>query len=101
MRRGKPKSQIIIAKERIEILINEAKKNSIKYPDYSTKYVKLAKKIGMRYNVKLGILKRKFCKKCFSYYTTDNSTRRFDNKTLVITCKKCKNISRFPYSKQK
>ena len=69
-RREKPEEQIKIAKERIAILFKEADKE----PDMAKRYMKLAKKIGMRYNVRLGSLKRRFCKECHSY--THQRTRR-------------------------
>jgi RNase P subunit RPR2 len=92
--RGKPVHQVKIAKERIEILMSEA---AASRPEFARRYMKLAKKIGMRYNVRLGEHKKKFCKYCFSYYTSENSTRRLKNGILSITCKVCKKVTRIPY----
>ena len=89
---SKPLYQIKIAKERIEILMNEAKNS-----DFSKRYVQLAKKIGMRYNVRLGKHKKKICKYCFSYFNTKNSTRRFKNGFISINCILCKKTTRIYY----
>lgn len=93
IQRGKPVYQIKIAKERIIILFDEAKKR----PDFAKRYVELAKKIGMRYNVRLEGHKRKFCKYCSSYFIPKNSTTRMKNGILNVTCKDCNKTNRFPY----
>lgn len=64
-RTKKPVFQSRIAKERIEILLDLAKKEFKNHPERSKKYVELARKIGKRYNVRLTKKqKRSFCKKC-------------------------------------
>ena len=98
MKRGeKPQEQIKIAKERIAILFKEADKE----PDMAKRYMKLAKKIGMRYNVRLGSLKRRFCKECYSYFTPKNSQKRLKKGVLVVKCLECGNIQRYPYKNRK
>jgi len=92
-RGSKPIGQLKIAKERINILFDEAKKR----PDFAKRYVKLAKKIGMRYNVRLGNHKRKFCRYCDSYFTSKNSISRIKGGILKTTCKDCKKINRLPF----
>ena len=93
--RNKPDWQIKIAKERIDILFAEAAKS--REQDLRDRYVELARKIGMRYNVKLTTTqKRKFCRYCHSYFGT-NVKRRLVKGFLTVACQKCKKISRFPY----
>lgn len=92
--RSKPEWQIKIAKERIDILFNEAAKTDQK--DLQKRYMKLAKKIGMRYNVRIGNKKRKFCKHCYYYFGSDVK-RRLKNGKIIIVCPGCKKIIRYPY----
>lgn len=92
--RSKPEWQIKIAKERIGILFDEAAKTTKK--DLQKRYMKLAKKIGMRYNVRLEERKKKFCKHCF-YYFGSETRRRLKNGKLVIVCPGCKKITRYVY----
>lgn len=99
---NKPEWQTKIAKERIEILFKEADEAAAKSRmDLANRYVELARKIGMRYNVRIPReLKRKFCKYCYAYMRPDVScsvsldTKR---KTVRIKCFKCDRIIHFPY----
>lgn len=92
--RSKPEWQIKIAKERIGILFSEAAKTNDKA--LQNRYMKLAKKIGMRYNVRLGEKKKMFCKNCFYYFSADVK-RRLKNGKLVIVCPGCQKITRYIY----
>src|SRR3989338_7703545 len=92
--RSKPEWQIKIAKERIGILFDEATKSKDK--QLQKRYMKLAKKIGMRYNVRLGSRKRLFCKHCFYYFSADVK-RRLKNGKLVIVCPGCKKVAQQVY----
>jgi len=97
----KPTWQQDIAKERIEILFNLAEKEFKKYPERSKRYIQLARKIGLRYNVRFSPqLKRKFCKECNSLLISGSTEQtRIDGKTKTIVkkCLKCGKISRYPY----
>ena len=103
--REKPKWQTDIAKERISILFNLAEKMFKENKKYSNRYVELARKIGMRYNVKIPKeLKRKFCKHCKSYLVSGvNSVHRTNpkEKAVEVSCKECGEKMRFPYRKEK
>ena len=57
------------------------------------KQVKKIKKLAMRYNIKLGNLRRKFCKKCLTLYV--NPKIRVRNKIKSTTCKNCGYVSRW------
>lgn len=99
--RKKPDWQREIAKERIQILLDLAKKNLEKHPNRSRRYVELARKIGLRYNIRLTKKqKRSFCKKCNTILIPGKtSTVRLDpkHKNLTIKCLNCKNIFRQSY----
>ncbi len=96
----KPSWQQDIAEERIQILFSLAEKEFKKYPDRSKRYIELARKIGLRYNIRLPKeLKTKFCKKCNSLLTALTKQVRIDNKskTIAVKCLNCGEIYRYPY----
>jgi len=101
MRGSKPEWQTKIARERIAILFDEARKIAGEDRKLANRYVELARKIGMRYNVRLpSELKKHVCKKCKSYLAP--STARFStkNKILRIKCNACERINRYPLGKK-
>ena len=61
----------------------------------SSDNIKKIKKLAMSKNIKLGKLKQKFCKKCYSLFNSQNSQIRIKNKFKIIKCKKCNEISRY------
>ena len=94
--RKKPEYQTKIAKERIEILFSEAEKAPA---ELACRYIKLAKKIGMRYNVKLGPeRKRLFCKYCFTPFRAARA--RLKNGYLVRECGYCRKVSKMAIKKR-
>ncbi len=103
--RVRPEAWKKIARERIQILFELAKKEFDKHPERSKRYVELARKIGMRYNVRLTKeMKMSFCKKCFSYLKPGINCRvrvRKDKQSVILTCLKCGHISRHPYIREK
>ena len=104
MRRGrKPEWQRKIAKERIKILFELAEKEFKKHPERSKRYIQLARKIGLRYNIRLTKeQKRKFCKNCNSLLLPGVSCKvRLDKnkKTVSIKCLNCNKIYRYPYKR--
>ncbi|MBI4019013.1 MAG: ribonuclease P [Candidatus Aenigmarchaeota archaeon] len=92
MRSGKPEFQIKIAKERMEILIDEAAKRAASDPALAKRYIRLLKRIGMRYNVRIPpLVKNRFCKYCSSYLNIGkNSFVRVKKGVAVVTCNECK-----------
>lgn len=58
------------------------------------KQIKKAKRLAMSKNIKLGNLRKKFCKKCFTFFTLNNSEIRIRKPFKIIKCKKCGYISR-------
>lgn len=93
----KPEWQKKIAKERISILFNLAERELNKHPERSRRYVELARKIGLRYNIRLPKeLKRKFCKNCNTLLRPGlTCTVRMEKKMLSIRCSNCKEIYRY------
>jgi len=92
--RSKPEWQVRIAKERIDILFGEVART--KDTALQRRYMKLVKKIGMRYNVRLGGRKKLFCRHCF-YYFGAGAKRRLRNGKIVIACPGCKHVTRQVY----
>jgi ribonuclease P protein subunit RPR2 len=102
--RKKPETWKKIAEERIKILFEEAEREFSKHPERSKRYVELARKIGMRYNIKLKAYRKKFCRKCNAYLKPGVNCRirlRDNKKAIVQTCLECGNTSRHPYIKEK
>ena len=94
MQRGrgqKPTYQLGIAKERISILLKLAEKEFKTHPERSRRYVQLARKIGMRYNVRLPAdAKRRFCKSCGTLFKPGvTCTRRASGGAIIIKCGEC------------
>ena len=91
-----------IAKERIEILFDEAKKIYSYDPKLSDRYVYLARKIAMKYKVRIPPeLKRRFCKHCYSFFMQGKNCRvRTAKGKVVYYCLNCRKYTRFPYIKE-
>ncbi len=99
--RQKPDWQQKIAEERIGILFYLSKKELEKNPARSRRYIELARKIAMRYNVRLPKeTKLSFCKKCNTILVPGKTSQvRLESKTgsRVIKCKNCNNVYRLKY----
>lgn len=97
----KPLKQRKIALERIEKLFKEAEKAFKQEPKLSNRYVHLARKIAMKYKVKIrSPLKKRFCRHCYVYLKPGANCRvRLGKKQVVYYCLGCKKYMRFPYKK--
>jgi ribonuclease P protein subunit RPR2 len=102
-RTRKPAFQTKIAKERIGILLDLAKKEFKNHPERCKKYVELARKIGKRYNVRLTKeQKRNFCKKCNQLLIPNETSETIIDsrkKVVNIKCINCSYIYKYPYNK--
>ena len=100
-RRSKPDYQVRIANERIEILFDEAGKRAKKGDyDLQRRYVRLAKLIGMRYNVKIPTdLKRKYCRHCYTFLFP-KSKLRTKRGIVTIKCFNCGKKIRYPIKRR-
>jgi len=92
VRSGKPEFQVRIAKERMQILIEEAAKMAESDPALAKRYIRLLKRIGMRYNVRIPpSVKNRFCRHCCSYLSPGkNASVRVKKGVAVATCNECK-----------
>ncbi|MBN1386609.1 ribonuclease P [Candidatus Woesearchaeota archaeon] len=88
-----------IASERINALFREAAKIFSYDPKLSDRYVGLARRISMRYKVKIpSVHKRKFCKHCYGFMMPGANCRvRTKKGKLIYYCLRCKKFSRFVY----
>jgi len=59
------------------------------------KEIKKVKRLAMSKNIKLGVKRKLFCKKCYTFFTSKYSEVRIKNKMKTIKCKYCGNISRW------
>lgn len=66
------------------------------------RYVELARRLGMRYNVRVpAAFKRSFCKKCLSFLLPPVSARiRVGRGRIIVTCTACGAVQRFPYRRE-
>ena len=99
----KPLKQRQIALERINILFEQAKKVFKKDPSLSNRYVSLARKIAMKYKIRIpSNLKKQFCKHCYKFLVPSVNVRvRTRKGKVVYYCLYCKKYMRFPYKKRK
>jgi len=94
-----------IALERIHILFKQAVEVFEKAPELAQRYVGLARKIGMRYKVRLPVEYRwMICKhcKCFLLPGKTGRTRVQQRREphVVITCLSCGGYNRVPLKKR-
>lgn len=60
--------------------------------DKQPRDIKKIKRLAMKHNIKLGSLRKKFCKKC---YSTDLRVKSIKNKMKTVECENCGKISRW------
>ena len=53
------------------------------------RYVKKMKRLAMKYNIKLGIYRRRFCKKCYVDLKHNHGEIRITKTNKIVECKKC------------
>lgn len=107
--RKKPVLQRKIARERIEELFKQADKRMTKKRINSTdkalanRYVSLARKIAMKYKVKIPTnLKRRFCRHCYKYLKPGFNCRvRLAKSRVIYYCLECRRFMRFVYKSKK
>lgn len=95
----KPKLYRDIANKRISELFEQAAFQFNKNPDLSDRYVEIARKIAMKYKVRIPKeLKRRFCKHCHKYIVPGvNSRVRLTKQKVVYYCSNCRRYMRFPH----
>ncbi|MBD3204468.1 ribonuclease P [Candidatus Woesearchaeota archaeon] len=94
----KSENKIKIAKDHIKTLFSEAQKMYEKYPELSHEYVKKARKIAMKFRIRLPKkYKRRFCRHCYHYLVPGKNARiRITKSKVVYFCRDCKKFMRFP-----
>lgn len=95
-----------IARQRIKILFEQAKKVYPDNPQLSSRYIATARKIAMAAKIPLPTMyKRQICKKCNTLLVQgDNCRVRIRQKRephMVITCLTCEHKTRIPLKKKK
>ena len=83
-----------IVRKHIRELFLEAEKK----PDMGSRYVKIARKIAMKFRIPLpSHLKRKFCPHCYKYYIYGKTLRvRIHGNKIVYSCLHCGKYWRRP-----
>lgn len=102
-RRGRGKKsrlQLECANDRIRTLyglaFNRARQGDL---DLARRYTSLARKIGMRYTVRIPPhLKRTTCRSCFVPMIPDITARtRIRSGRVIMTCLECGDVMRYPF----
>ncbi|HLD06965.1 MAG TPA: ribonuclease P [Candidatus Nanoarchaeia archaeon] len=66
-------------------------------PGLAHDYVRKARRLAMRYRIRLGKAKRKFCSHCYHYLMPGKNSRiRIQGGKVVIYCLDCKRFTRIP-----
>ncbi|MBL7147464.1 MAG: ribonuclease P [Nanoarchaeota archaeon] len=91
-----------IALEKIKTLFNEARIQFNKNPSLSNRYITLARKIAMKFNLRIPReLKRRYCKHCYSYLVPNKNCRvRVHKSRVIYYCLNCKKFMRFVIKKK-
>ncbi len=94
MRRSykKPKDVTSIARERIEILFDNAEKEfNNNRSDLADRYVQMARKLATKYKIKINQdYYQRFCKKCLKYKKVGkNASVRTEKGFLIFRCLDC------------
>lgn len=98
---SKPEEELKIARERIGILFDEAKKQIKSDKNLANRYVTLARKIGMRYNLSLPTEFRNFiCTKCKKFMYPGITAKVSTSKGCIRKqCLQCSHIMKKQMSK--
>ena len=94
---------ISIINGNLDRLFTLAEKEALKHNmDRADRYVELARKIGMRYNVPIPAkYKRRLCNHCYSYLLPGVNARvRTGKAKVIIFCENCKKYMRIPFIRE-
>jgi ribonuclease P protein subunit RPR2 len=104
LRRGRrPQWMIEIGKERIDILFKLADQEFSRNPERSHRYIKLARNISTKYNIRMPPQwRRRFCKNCYKFLKPGNNCKiRITKGKVHLKCLECGQMMRVPYEKEK
>lgn len=93
-----------IARERIRILFAEAEQAALEGRlDRADRYVELARRIGMRYQVPIPReLKPFVCRRCGAYLLPGETSRvRTRGTAVATTCLRCGHVRRVPFRRER
>ncbi|MFX1252039.1 MAG: ribonuclease P protein component 4 [Promethearchaeota archaeon] len=104
-RRKKSRRKLLLhetALDHINTLFNKSQQISSQNLILATRYVKIARKVGMKVRTKIpSKYQFQFCKYCYSYLIPGKNARvrlRQKRKShIVVTCLVCKRIARYPF----
>lgn len=99
----KPQWMRRLASERIDILLDRAKRTVREAPELARRYVWLARRIGMRYLLPLGARRRRsICTSCHLPMVHGQTARvRVKRGRVVRTCLGCGTITRLPLARER
>lgn len=99
---SKPEWAEQIARERIEILFEEAGEAFETGSEKTDRYVEIARDIAMKFNLSIPReYRRKFCSSCYSYIRPGANARvRVEDGIKKVVCGECGHVERFSYSDQ-
>jgi ribonuclease P protein subunit RPR2 len=83
-----------IGRSRIFRLFKMADNSFEKHPERAHRYVQLARKIAMRYGIRIPVpLKRHYCRKCYKYLSPNiNCSIRKAGDSVFVKCLECGNV---------
>lgn len=89
------------AKQKTKELIEKAEQTFSKNKSLANRYITLARKLSMKYNLRIpSELKRRFCKHCYKFLMPGVNARvRTKDGKLIYTCFECKKFFRLPLKK--
>lgn len=101
----KPAWQKQVVLERIRILFKQAGESFREHPERSRRYVEMASKLSMRYNIRLPpSLKRRFCKSCKAFLVPGVNCHVRTSPSqgaVIVTCGECGHVERYPYRRER
>ena len=94
----KPQNQQKIAEARIKLMFQLAKEVFKKDSKLADKYIKIARRIAMKYKIRLSAsFKKQFCKHCHKFLVPSINCRvRIHKHRLIYYCLECKHYMRHP-----
>ena len=97
--KGTRNKQKRLALEEISSIFDKAKEAFAKKPDLAHKYAKKARRITLKYKIKLPLkYKRRICKNCHSFLVPGKNLRvRTRKGHVVYYCLECKKFMRIGY----
>ena len=93
-----------VARERVMVLFDLAERTANTHPERSRRYVELAWKVAKKHRVKLGKLKYRFCRKCYTWWTDETLRVRIVQRPypmVVYKCLTCGEEYRIPIVREK